>query len=90
MKASRLLKAYLKEKRQDEDFELFDPVRLNDILTHFYLSASKQDGEYYKATSGPPFNKKIYNIKDADFRDANVSFKAALAVSSRLRPCLLN
>jgi hypothetical protein len=65
---------------------------MNEVLSHFYLSARKVDGEHYKATSfenirhalnryiqGPPFNRKMDLIKDDDFRDANVSFKAALA-----------
>lgn len=63
MKAARLLKAYLKKKKQDDDFELFDQVRLNEIMTH--LSARKQyGGTLYishglnRYLQGPQFNKK--------------------------------
>lgn len=37
-KDTRLLKAYLKEKKQDEDFKLFDPNWLNGILTLNFIS----------------------------------------------------
>ena len=96
-KSARVLKAYLREKKQDENFEEFDAVRLNEILIHFYLSARKQDGKHYKATSfesmrhalnrylqSPPFNRKVDIIKDSEFCDANVSFKAALAELKRI------
>lgn len=63
---------------------MFDQVRLNEIMTH--LSARKQyGGTFYishglnRYLQGPQFNKKkIDIIKDADFRDAKVSFRAAL------------
>jgi 2-polyprenyl-3-methyl-5-hydroxy-6-metoxy-1,4-benzoquinol methylase len=38
-KAARTLKAYLKEADQDEKFEEFDVVKLNEVLEHFYLNA---------------------------------------------------
>ena len=96
-KAARLLKAYLGEINQDQNFEQFDAVRMNEVLSHFYMNARKQDGEFYKATTfenmrhainrylkDPPFNRKFDIIKDDEFRDANVSFKAALAELKRI------
>jgi 16S rRNA C1402 N4-methylase RsmH len=76
-KATRTLKAYLKEARQDENFEEFDVVKLNEVLRHFYMNARKQDSDHYKATSfknirhalnrhlqGVPYNRKMDIIKD--------------------------
>ncbi|XP_056006703.1 uncharacterized protein LOC130050522 [Ostrea edulis] len=96
-KAARLLKAYLGELNQNQNFEEFDAVRLNEVLCHFYMNARKQDGEFYKATTfenmrhainrylrDPPYNRKFDIIKDDEFRDANVSFKAALAELKRI------
>ena len=72
--AAKILKDYLSEKQMDCDFEDFDEVKLNEVLSHFYLDARKTDGGMYKATSlesirhainrylkSPPRNKK-YNI----------------------------
>jgi hypothetical protein len=55
-------------------------------------NARKQDGDHYKATSfenirhalnrhlqSVPYNRKMDIIKDTEFADANVCFKAALA-----------
>ena len=50
-KAARLLKAYLGEINQDQNFEQFDAVCMNEVLSHFYMNARKQDGEFYKATT---------------------------------------
>ena len=79
-KAARTLKAYLKEAGQDENFEEFDVVKLNEELEHFYMNARKQDGDHYKATSfenirhalnthlqGVPYNRKMDIIKDTNF-----------------------
>ena len=70
---------------------------MNEVLSHFYMNARKQDGGFYKATTfenmrhainrylkDPPFNRKFDIIKDDEFRDANVSFKAALAELKRI------
>jgi hypothetical protein len=96
-KAARTLKAYLKEADQDENLEEFDTAKLNEVLGHFYMNARKQDGEHYKATSfenirhplsihlqGVPYNRKMDIIKDTEFSDANVCFKAALAELKRI------
>lgn len=76
---------------------MFDPVRLNEILTLFYFGASRQDGEHYKATSFENmshalngylhsllFIRDIDIIKGDDFRDAKVSFRAYLAELKRI------
>lgn len=76
---------------------MFDPVRLNDILTLFYFGASRQDGEHYKATSfenmSHALNRYLHSllfirdidiIKGDDFGDPNVSFKAYLAKLKRI------
>jgi hypothetical protein len=86
-KVIKTLKAYLKEAGQDENFEEFDVVKLNEVLGHFYMNTRKQDGEHYKATSfqnirhtlnrhiqGVPYNRKMDIIKDTEFSDANVCF----------------
>ena len=91
-KAARTLQAYLKEAGQDENFQEFDVV-----LGHFYTNARKQDGDHYKATSfenirhalnthlqGVPYKRKMDIIKDTEFSDANVCFKAALAELKRI------
>lgn len=71
---------------------MFDPVRLNEILTLFYFGARRQDAEHYKVTSfenmSHALNRYFHSllfirvidiIKGDDFRDANVSFKVYLA-----------
>jgi hypothetical protein len=93
-KAARLFKAYTEELNQDPNFEEFDAVRLNGVLSHFYMNARKQDGEFYKATMlkhainrylrDPPYNRKFDIMKDDKFWDTNVSFKAALAELKRI------
>jgi hypothetical protein len=93
-KAAGTLKAYFKEAGQDENFEEFDVVTLNEVLGHFYMNARKQDGDHYKAISFEnirhalnrhlqcvPYNRKMDIIKDTD---ANVCFKAALAELKRI------
>ncbi|CAG2208062.1 unnamed protein product [Mytilus edulis] len=50
-KCANILRDYLQEKEQDDDFEKFDCVRLNETLCHFYVDLRKGDGERYKASS---------------------------------------
>ena len=96
-KAARTLKAHLKEVGQDEHFEEFHVVKLNEVLGHFYMNARKQDGEHYKATSfenirhalnrhlqGVPYSRKMDIIKDTEFCYANMCFKATLAELKRI------
>ncbi|KAJ8321176.1 hypothetical protein KUTeg_001301 [Tegillarca granosa] len=47
-KAANILRAYLQEKQQEDDFENFDVLKLNEVLSHFYLDARKTDGENAK------------------------------------------
>ncbi len=49
--ASSLFRCYLEEKSQNTNFETFDPVRLAEHLSHFYMDVRTKDGEMYKATS---------------------------------------
>ena len=96
-KFSRTLKAYLDEIGEDSNFEYFEKDKLNNVLSQFYLSVRKQDGEFYKATTlenmrhtinrylqSVPYNRKFDIIKDTEFKDANVAFKAALAELKRI------
>ncbi|XP_066912491.1 uncharacterized protein [Clytia hemisphaerica] len=65
--------------------------QLNDILVHFYINTRRTNGEKYKAASmenyrhslnrylqTPPIERKIDIIKDPAFREANISYKAAI------------
>ena len=94
---AKILKDYLSEKQMDCDFEDFDEVKLDEVLSHFYVDARKTDGGMYKATSlesirhaidrylkSTPHNKKYDIIKDSAFIDANASFKADLCELKRL------
>ncbi|CAG2230190.1 unnamed protein product [Mytilus edulis] len=95
-KCANILRDYLQEKQQDDDFEKFDCVRLNETLCHFYVDLRKGDGERYKASSlesirhginrylkAPPHSKTFDIVKDSPFNDSNANFKAVLAESKR-------
>ncbi|KAK3107462.1 hypothetical protein FSP39_015114 [Pinctada imbricata] len=97
-KAANMLKAYLREVEQSESFEEFTCEQLNEVLSHFYLDARRENGEMYKANSlesirhsinrylkSPPYNKTFDLIKDDEFREANTAFRAALAELKRER-----
>ena len=90
--AAQTLKAYLNERKKNQDFENLPTNELNDILKEFYLDARKTDGKLYKTGSlkairhslnrhlnGLPFNRRIDIIKDEAFREANVNFNSMLA-----------
>lgn len=94
--AASLLKAYLKEKRENINFEILNVDELNIILKKFYLDARKMDGTKYKSSSmtnfrhslnrylnGEPFNQKIDIVKDERFAEANKKFSSMLAVLKR-------
>ena len=81
-------------KSNQKEFDVV--VQLNEVLGHLYMNARKQDGDHYKATSfenirhalnrhlqSVPYNRKMDIIKDTEFSDANVCFKAALAELKR-------
>ncbi|XP_062603966.1 uncharacterized protein LOC134265768 [Saccostrea cucullata] len=91
-KSAKMLRDYLKEKKQALDFENFDAHQLNEVLSHFYLDLRKIDGELYKSSSlentryglnrylkAPPFLKTFDIIKDPEFYSCNESFKTAMA-----------
>ncbi|XP_071135474.1 uncharacterized protein KIAA1958-like [Mytilus edulis] len=95
-KCAYILRDYLQEKQQDDEFEKFDCVRLNETLCHFYVDLRKGDGERYKASSlesirhginrylkAPPHSKTFDIVKDSPFNDSNANFKAVLAESKR-------
>lgn len=91
-KCANILREYLKENKQNSEFETFDRVRLNETLSHLYVDIRKPDGQRYKATSlesithglnrylrSRPHNKPFDIVKDADFNDSNTYFRAMLA-----------
>jgi hypothetical protein len=88
---------YLKENKQNSEFETFDRVRLNETLSHLYVDIRKPDGQRYKATSlesirhglnrylrSSPHNKPFYIVKDADINDSNTNVSAMLTEVTRL------
>ena len=88
---------YLKENKQNSEFETFDRVRLNETLSHLYVDIRKLDGQRYKATSlesirhglnrylrSSPHNKPFYIVKDADINDSNTNVSAMLTEVTRL------
>lgn len=90
--ASSLFRCYLEEKSQNTNFETFDPVRLAEHLSHFYMDVRTKDGEMYKATSlesmrhslnrylkAPPHLRPFDIITANEFNDANACFKTAMA-----------
>jgi hypothetical protein len=48
-KCANILREYLKENKQNSEFETFDRVRLNETLSHFYVDIRKPNGQKYKA-----------------------------------------
>ncbi|KAK3102823.1 hypothetical protein FSP39_014200 [Pinctada imbricata] len=95
-KAATILRAYLIEKSQNSNFEEFDTVQLNEVLSHFYMDLRKANGEKYKVTSlenirhslnmylqSPPFNRTFDLIKGLEFSESNINFRAVLAELKR-------
>ena len=84
-----LFRAYLGEKGLPSDFEAQDKNELAAILSKFYLEARRVNGEFYKTGSldniraGLNRHLKSVNpglidiIKDTEFSNANVAFRAA-------------
>jgi hypothetical protein len=96
-KCANILREYLKENKQNSEFETFDRVRLNETLSHLYVDIRKPDGQRYKATSlesirhglnrylrSSPHNKPFYIVKDADINDSNTNVSAMLTEVTRL------
>ena len=90
-KAAKMIKDYLTEKSMNPNFESLEKKELNEFLVHFYLNARKVNGEKYKVSSlenmrhslnrylqAPPLERDIDIIKDIEFREANLSYRAAV------------
>jgi len=86
-----MIKDYLTEKNMNPNFESLEKKELNNFLVHFYLNARKINGEKYKVSSlenmrhtlnrylqAPPLERDIDIIKDIEFREANLSYRAAV------------
>ena len=50
-KAVKLLRTYLHEKGQSEEFEKLTKAELDSVLCLFYVEIHKLDGDYYKTAS---------------------------------------
>ena len=92
-----LFRSYLFEKGKNQDFEQLDKTTLASLLSRFYLEARKSDGDFYKTSSLNNiraglnrFLKDNYHhgiidiIKDQEFVDANVSYRAATVQLKKL------
>lgn len=95
--AAKVFKEYLKVKGENENFQDFDNVKLDEMLGHFYMDLRREDGSHYKVNSletirhginrylkSPPFNRKVDIVKDSSFTDSNTCFKAVLAEAKRI------
>ena len=51
LKASRTLKAYLRSRGENDNFETLLNADLNEVLTHFYINVRRVNGEKYKTSS---------------------------------------
>ena len=89
-KAVKLLRTYLHEKGQSEEFEKLTKAELDSVLCLFYVEIRKQDGDYYKTASLNSIRAGLCRhlkdngksgidlIKDTEFEESNTAFKAAL------------
>lgn len=90
-KSAKQLRDYLVEKKMNTKFETMSDKELNDVLAHFYINTRRINGEKYKVSSienfrhslnrylqSPPVGRKIDVIKDQAFREANLSYRAAI------------
>jgi hypothetical protein len=95
--AATVLKEYLRQRKMDVNFEKYDDVKLDEVLSDFYMDIRKTDGSQYKTTSlncirysinrylkAPLHNKKLDIIKDAAFTNSNENFKAKTAELKRM------
>ena len=75
----------------DNDIEKYDTKSLNKLLSHFYSDARKTSGEKYKVNSLEnmrfSLNRFFQQSRIIDiikeFREANLSFRAAITVLKR-------
>ena len=85
------------EKGQNQEFEKLDKTTLASLLSKFYLEARKADGDLYKTSSLNSIRaglnrylKDEYHhgiidiIKDSEFVNANVSYRAATVQLKKL------
>ena len=89
-KAVKLLRTYLHEKGQSEEFEKLTKAELDSVLFLFYVEIRKLDGDYYKTASLNSIRAGLCRhvkdngksgidlIKDTEFEESNTAFKAAL------------
>lgn len=49
--AAKVFKEYLKVKGENENFQDFDNVKLDEMLGHFYMDLRREDGSHYKVNS---------------------------------------
>ena len=95
--AATLFRSYLGEKGQNQEFEKLDKTTLASLLSKFYLEARKADGDFYKTSSLNSIRaglnrylKDEYHhgiidiIKDSEFVNANVSYRAATVQLKKL------
>ena len=95
--AATVLKEYLRQKKMDVNFKKYDDVKLDEVLSHFYMDIRKTDGSQYKTTSlncirypinrylkAAPHNNKLDIIKDAAFANSNENFKVKTAELKRM------
>ena len=90
VKAVKILRTYLREKGQCEDFEKLSKAELDSTLCLFYVEIRRLDGEYYKTASLNSIRAGICRhlkdngksgidlLKDTEFEESNTAFKAAL------------
>ena len=89
MKAVRSLREYLKSRNEPTEFENLNNGELDELLSHFYINARRINGEKYKISSLENIrfslnrymqgirDYRIDLIRDSEFRNSNVSFRAA-------------
>lgn len=90
--SARVFKEFLRQNNQDTNFEEYSASKLDEALSQFYLSARKEDGNFYKITTlnffrfsinrylrGPPFNKDFDLRNKSTFEKSNLNLRAAIA-----------
>lgn len=93
--SAKVCKKHLKVKGENENFQDFDNVKLEEMLGHFYMDLRREDGSHYKVNSLETvrhsinrylksFNRKVDIVKNSLFTDSNTCFKAVLAEDKRM------
>ena len=91
MTVARILSEYIAEKNLPYHFPSLSKADMNVFLGKFYAEIRQQNGETYKASSmenmrqginrylsSPPYERAVNVIKDPEFHDANVIYRAVL------------